>query len=67
MIGSDGVAFSQLADHSMKMYVRAGENQQHISGMITRVIKLETNDCCLPVLLLHCFKLEIVRTDNIGL
>ena len=52
----DGLAITHGSNHSMKVNLRAGQDQKHVAGMITWVAKFEPNYCRLAILVFKGFE-----------
>src|SRR5438132_11674155 len=66
-IGGNGPTVANPSNHSVKMNVRAGQDQHHVSCMIARVVKLEPNHRGLSVFMLDGLKRKVFRVGYIGL
>src|SRR5437588_6385734 len=67
MIGRDRKTLCCLADHSVKINICPGQNQKHVTSIITRVVNSETDYRRLAVFLLDRFERKTIGFDDVGL
>src|SRR5215210_7426338 len=67
MIAGDGPTIGDLPDHAVKVDVATAEHDQHISGLILRILKSKPDYRSLSVLLSQSLKLESVGIGDVSL